>query len=186
MIRCHLEWGEHQNRLLHLLDAEARDAKHLTLVGHFVRQKLNVPVVDLNTVLTNRELDLLNDRISCSFDSKNFGCLHDMISRGEAVIYSWCSHHSSQTIALYSQVILLFRCISWNDCPLDGWASLNNHVGQFTLQTLHHEVQLVTWCLIRLDVHLVVSDNFKVLLFYFKLASAKNALADWLNWDFKL
>jgi len=71
MIRCHFETSQHQHRLLHLLDSETGDAKDLTLVGHLIGKELDVTVINLNTILPDRELDFLNDNSASGFNTQH-------------------------------------------------------------------------------------------------------------------
>ena len=56
-----LERGEHENRVLHLGDAEARDAEDLTLARHQVGQEHDMARVDAHAVAAHRVLDLVHD-----------------------------------------------------------------------------------------------------------------------------
>ena len=187
MIGCHFEGSQHQDRLLHLLDAESGDAQDLTLKGHLISQKLNVTVVYLDAILSNSELDLFDDAASGSFDAEDLRRLHDMIRRCGSEVDAWGAHHLSKPIALNCQVESVFATLLFRDnSTLDSWHSFDDDVRQATLELLHDEVKLLATCFIRLNMHLVLSDNFDVLFFNFKLASSQNALSYRFNVDLQL
>ena len=111
MIRRHFKTGKHQHRLLHFLDSKTSDTKDLTLVGHLVSKKLNVAIVNQNTVLPDCELDFFNNDCARSFNSKHLGSFHDMVRRSVTIVDAWCAHDLSQAVALYRQTVLLLLCI---------------------------------------------------------------------------
>ena len=176
----HLERGEHEDGLLHLLDAEPRNSQNLSLVSHLVGQQLHVPVVDLDAVLPNRELDLVYDHVSRRLDAEYLRCLHDMVSASLPVVDAGCSHHLGQAIPLYRQVIALFTAtvLLGNDGALDGRIALDYNVGQAALQPLHHEVELVSARLAWLDVDLIMAHFAHVLLLYLQFAGLEDRLND--------
>ena len=69
MVGRHLKAGQHQHRVLHLLNAEACDAQDLPLVCHLICQESHMPIVDLDAVIVNCHLDLLDYLSTGGFDS---------------------------------------------------------------------------------------------------------------------
>lgn len=135
-------------------------------------------VIYLDTILSNSELDLFNDASSCSFNSQNLCSLHDMIGRCSSEVDTWGAHHFSKAIALDCQVKSVFTTLFFRDNgTLDRWHSFDDYMRQATLELLHDEVKLLTAGLIRLNMHLVLSDNFDVFFFNFQLACSQNALS---------
>ena len=54
-----------------------------------------MPVIYLDTVLTNGELDLFYDAAPCRFDSKDFFDLHNMVCASGTEVNARCSHDLS-------------------------------------------------------------------------------------------
>ena len=187
VLRCHLERGKHEDRLLHLLDAESRDAKHLSLEGHLVSQQLDVPLVDLDTVLADSELYLLDDLAASCLDTQNLSSFHDVVRRGGSVVNTRDAHDLGQAVALDSQVVSIIGVLFFgNNCALNTRHALDDHMGQASLQLLHYEVKAVATCLIWLNMHFVVAHYFDVAVFDLELGCFEDALPDGLDGDLEL
>ena len=143
-----------------------------------------MPVIDLDTILTHREVDLRNDAGAGSLDAQHLSRLHYVIGLRLAIVDAWSAHHLSQAIALDGQTVRIV--VLGDDSTLDLRATFDNDVRQLALELLHDEVELVAAGLVWLDMHLVCAYDAKVLFLDLKLACLKDALLDAFNSDFKL
>jgi len=57
-------------------------------------------VVNLDAVLTNSELDFLNDAATSCFDAQNLSSLHDMVGGGGSEVNARGAHDLGQAVAL--------------------------------------------------------------------------------------
>ena len=88
-----------------------------------------MPLVDLDTILANSELDLLDDLAASCLDTQDLGRLHDVVSGGGPVINARDSHNLGQAVAFNGQVVSIIRVhLFGNDCALDARHSLNDNM----------------------------------------------------------
>lgn len=66
------------------------------------------------------------------------------------------------------------------------WVTLDDNMRKKTFEFKHDKVELIAPCLIRLNMHLVVSDHLDVLFLNLELGCLQDALLDALNGYLKL
>ena len=89
-----------------------------------------MPLVDLDTILTDSELDLLDDLAASCLDTQDLGRLHDVVSRGGTVINARDSHHLGQAVAFDGQVVSIIRVLLFgNDSALDARHTFDDDMG---------------------------------------------------------
>ena len=106
MVRGLLERREHEDAVLHLRHSEARDAEHLPLVRHHVRQEHGVTSVDRHAVRFHRVVDLLYDAGPRRLDAQSALSLHDVVGGGVRALDSLDAHHRLQVGTLHHEVVL--------------------------------------------------------------------------------
>ena len=100
MVGCHLEAGKHKRACLHLTHTKPRDAQHLTLKSHLVRKQLGMTIVDVDSVASHCELDLIYDALARSLNAKHSTRFQDVIGGSVTEVNTRCAHHLTQTVAL--------------------------------------------------------------------------------------
>jgi hypothetical protein len=93
VIRCFLETGQHEYRILHLLYTESSDTQDFTLVSHDISKQHDVTRIDRHSVRRHCMLNLVINRLSCSFNTENIACFHDVIRSGLDTIDTYRSQH---------------------------------------------------------------------------------------------
>lgn len=81
-VRSFFEGSQHDSRILHFIDSISCESNHPALAGHHFCQQVDMPWVDVDTMLSHGLGDLVNDAVASGFDSQVLLNLQDMI--GEA------------------------------------------------------------------------------------------------------
>ncbi len=130
MVSCHLETGKHKRAGLHFAHTEPRDAKYLPLECHLIGKQLGMTVVDVNTIATHRELDLIYDALPSSLNTQHSARFQYMIGRSVTEVDTRCPHHLAQAIALNEKIMLVFVFFLLADHSSYNWSvALDNNVG---------------------------------------------------------
>lgn len=108
MVSCHLKAGKHKRAGLHFAHTESRDAEYLPLESHLIGKQLGMTVVDVNTIATHSELDLVYDALPSSLNTEHSARFQYMIGRSVTEVDTRCPHHLAQAIALNQKIMLVF------------------------------------------------------------------------------
>jgi hypothetical protein len=100
VIGCHLKAGKHKRACLHFAHTKPRDAKYLTLKCHLICKQLGMTIVNVDTVATHCELDLIYDALARSLNAKHSASFQDVIGGSVTEVDTRCAHHLTQTIPL--------------------------------------------------------------------------------------
>ena len=139
VVRRLLETGQLQHAVSHLAQAEPRDAQHLALVGHDVREQLHVPRINVH--VAHHEADLIDDGFPRGFDAEDVAHFQDGVRpRGKAVD-PLSRHATAETIAFDQQGILAV-VVSLDDGAGSLGVSTNGDVGKDALDRLRTEEEL--------------------------------------------
>ena len=130
MVSCHLKAGKHKRAGLHFANTESRDAEYLPLECHLIGKQLGMTVVNVNTVATHRELDLIYDALPSSLNTEHSARFQYMIGRSVTEVDTRCSHHLAQAIALNEKIMLVFIFFLLADnSSYNRSETLDDHVG---------------------------------------------------------
>jgi len=88
MISGLFETSQHEDRILHLLYTESSDTKDFTLVRHDVSQQHDVTGINRHSVRRHGMLNLVINRLTSRFNTKDFTCFHDVIRSGLETVYT--------------------------------------------------------------------------------------------------
>lgn len=151
-----LETGQHEDRVLHLLNTESSDTEHLAFIGHDISEQHDMSRINRHSVRRHGMLNLVVDGLSSGFDTEHLASLHDVIRSGLYAVDTWqyqrllpldririarqhtiCAHDLSQTVTSDEQpvdaaVLFVFR----DDTSVDLRKTLDLNIGNRSLQVL--------------------------------------------------
>ena len=105
MIRRLFETGQHEDRILHLLNTESSDTQNFSLISHDVSQQHDVSRIDRHSVRRHGMLNFIIDRLSSSLDTKHITGLHNVIRSCLDSIDTVCTHDFCQSVSGNEQSI---------------------------------------------------------------------------------
>eukprot|EP00047_Mylnosiga_fluctuans_P009121 m.10081 g.10081 ORF g.10081 m.10081 type:complete len:806 (-) comp2487_c0_seq1:1984-4401(-) len=171
---CLLEGGKHQHTLVHLRNAEPRDAQHLAAGGHQVREDREVAPVDRHAVRRDRLANLGDDRGPRSLDAQGALDVEDVVGRDPRAQHTAGAHDVEQVVALGQHLehraallvdLLHHRAADAVDAPDDN-------VWQLGLELLQHKVRVALALARRGHGNLVAAHDPHVLALELELAAA--------------